>query len=195
MLESPSATYGNFWLDLFEKKIVDRDPALVARRMQVDAALFGQWALPIRCALLSHDGQGASFYGRFAVTLDLVTADDRVSLLEDNPFNVEVAHVSNMCRSSWQKRHKLVVVRYGSAVRAAPSAPLSELLRVSGSARLSQSFIEAHIWDTFTVATFKSVLAQMPPGVPDPRLTGDIARIRDLCATRGLPFAEAVDLS
>src|SRR5437667_7417032 len=87
LLENPQVTYGNFWQDFVADRIVERNEALVARRMQVDAALFAQHTKRIRSAVLSPDGLGATFYGRFAVTLRQLLIADRTSLLENNPFN------------------------------------------------------------------------------------------------------------
>jgi hypothetical protein len=163
--------------------------------MSVDATLFGQHGLKIRCALLSHDGLGASFYGRFAVTLNAALIDQRVSLLENNPFSVPSEQVDMLRRATWSNRHKLVAVRYGDAAVKRSKEPLAIIVRVLGSARGGQEFVEAHVWGAFNSSAFEAVAAQVPVPITDARLVADVARIRELCAKRGLPFREEMDLS
>jgi hypothetical protein len=160
--------------------------------MHVDAELFGQHATEIRCAVLSPDGWGATYYGPFAVALreDLVAS--RTSLLEDNPFNVELSRVKELLRAIWDDRAQLAVVRYGDSVSTSDQ-PIAALIRVVGPERTGQSFIEAHIWGTFTRGAFKKVVAHLPPGASDPGLVADATRIEDLCGKASIPFERVED--
>ena len=195
MLESAAYNYGNFWEDFYTDKVSDRDREAVAKRMQVDAELFGPQCKKIRCGLLSHNHSGASFYGRYAVTLKAEFIRDRTSLLQDNPFNVPLNEIQNLLRAAWDSRNKLVAVRYGPEAAARPSESALSIVAVYGSRRGGQSFVEAHIWGSFTSSAFEKIVAQIPAGGPDSRLLADVARIRELCAARNVVFSEMMDAS
>lgn len=195
MLESGSVRYGNYWCDFITERITDRNREFVARRMEVDAHLFGVQCKEIRCGQLSHDRTGASFYGRFAVTLKTELIDRRTSLLEDNPFNVPVPSLRDLLRATWSSRQQLVAVRYGPAAAARPTEPVKSVVAVVGSDRTGQSFVEANVWGSFTSAAFEGIIVQLPVGGPDKRLRADIGVIRDFCEDQDLTFAEVVDAS
>jgi hypothetical protein len=192
MLEHSGQTYGNFWQDLFSKAIVNRDPIALKRRMQVDAELFGQHALQIRCALLSFDGCGATFYGDYAVTLSLDRIAERLSLLEDNPFNVELSEIPNLNRATWGDRAMLAVVKWAEPASADRTTPILELIEVRGASRDGQSFVEVHIWGTFTVESFAAIAITVPR-VPDKLAEADILRIEDLARARRIPTRRVVN--
>jgi hypothetical protein len=195
LLESTGATYGNFWEDFQTDAISDRVRDNVARRMQVDAALYGHLCKSIRCGLLSFESQGAAFYGPFAATLKGNAVHHRVSLLEANPFNVPLDQVTKLHRAAWDMRSRLVAVRYGPDAIARPGEPIATILSIVGSSRTGQRFVEAHIWGKFGAGAIDSIVAQVPRSGADVRLAADIARIAELSAKKGIAFTQEPDRS
>lgn len=184
LLQNPHQTYGNFWRDIEAGSIVDRDPIATGDRMAVDGQLFGHSARKIRFALLSCDGLGASFYGRYSVTLDVSRVAARTSLLERNPFTVGLARVRKLQRATWRDRGRLAAWRYRRRLKSNRSH--REAIRVRASTRANQDFIEAHIWDTFTRDAISAVLIQVRARTAEER--ADDARIEHACIAAGIRF-------
>jgi len=189
MLEHNNTLYQNYWSDFYSGRITDRDPEKVKLRMQVDAELFAHYCKDIYCGVLSHNGLGASFYGTYAVTLKTPMVKHRVSFLEENPFRVSFKNVKKLRRAVWENRAQLVVVKYGKNVIEKNKYPIDYLLRVVGKVRVKQSFIEAHLWGSFTSKAFDSVIAQISFGNRDPDLNNDIKRIDFLCRKNSIQFS------
>jgi hypothetical protein len=132
-------------------------------RIAVEGAIFGSYGDKIRYAALSLDGRGPS-YGSYSFRLEEIAVKDRASLLEENSYdfverhNVKKGRIPPGYRSVWQERHKLTVAKLATQVSSTTiEKDYPQLLLPAATDRLSDEFIEVHIFGPLDISAIESV--------------------------------------
>jgi hypothetical protein len=152
-------------------------------RTVVGRTLFGASASAIRYGALSLDGTGVASYGEVFFRLRDVAVIDRVSFLEENSYHF----VRNSCRpgdalpkgyrSGWNDRHMLAQAKLEPSITENSKASdwPHLLLKSDGVNRDADRFIEAHIFDSFSIDAVEQVAFTLPK---DRQMATDFKAIR-----------------
>lgn len=153
-----------------------RIPAAFANdshRSVVAGSLFGSYGERIKYGALSLDQRGLSTYGHVFCRLKTVAVNARVSFLESNSYRFHKEHsLGPDCplplgyRADWERRALLAGIKLVNRLQRGQSRAQWEqmLLLSDGADRQNDDFIEAHIYESFTVHSIESMTAA--PDIP-----------------------------
>jgi hypothetical protein len=138
---------------------LDRD------RVIADAVMFGSYSEKIRFAALSLTNTGLSSYGPYSLKLRDVAVAKRASLLEENSFSFIQHHNLSVkipipfgYRSTWAERAKLAIAKLVDLIAVGmDEIDFQSLLLVDSGNRVTDNFIEIHIFGTFDREAIDSV--------------------------------------
>jgi len=136
-------------------------------RVGVSGLLFGTYGSKIRYGVLSLMTRGLRAYGDVACRMQNVAIQDRVSFLECNSYGFVEAHklrpgtpIPEGYRAVWNNRHLLAVAKLGSRiVGGGGEEDWQNLLLLDAFDRKVDDFIEAHIYESFTVNAVEEMVA------------------------------------
>jgi hypothetical protein len=201
LASSPNTLYTNYYLGVRAEIRRAAELENDIQRRTVDAVLFGVYAEQIRFAALSIDGVGLKSYGKDGLVYGLGLRDiaiaKRASLLEENSFDFVRRHSLETSsefpqgyRSDWENRHKLAVAKLADLIwPKMPPVEFAGLLLASSGDRMSDQFVEVHIFGTFNINALASV-----SGTSNPKQNADravAAVVKGLLAQNGIRWIEA----
>jgi hypothetical protein len=136
-------------------------------RKSVSGVLFGTYGDKLRYGILSLDGSGLPTYGDVSCRLRAVAISDRTSFLELNSYTFVNQHgivpgtpIPVGYRAVWDNCDSLVLVKLSS--RLAKGQGVAEWQRLmcysDGKDRKNDDFIEAHIYDGFTIDAIEGMV-------------------------------------
>ncbi len=137
-------------------------------RAAVSSLLFGTYGSKIRYGALSLASKGLPTYGAIACVMRPIAIQDRVSFLETNSYKFVEAHkilpgvvLPPGHRAVWSSRHLLAVAKLARKIEGngTDSDWQKMLLFSEGSDRGKDDFIEAHIFEWFTVDAIEDMIA------------------------------------
>lgn len=166
-------------------------------RAGVDAVLFGTYDRHIRFAALSLDGAGLPSYGAFALTLREGHIAHRASVLEENAFDFVERHkpvgripIPPGYIACWDERARLAVAKLADDVApGTPDADFPAFLAWSAGDRLTDRFVEVHIFgpfDRYTVASVRGTSNGFSK-----RERGKLEAVKDFLAATGGTWIES----
>lgn len=162
------ATYHDLRRLRFPRHPVPDGPDWDRIRPVADTALFGpeNWR-KIHYGALSLDGQGLPGYGECSIVLREPLIAERTSTFEENVCVFLREHMKDFMRtgrlpeghrSTWAERHKLAVAKLGSKVdHTTQTDEFPEILLKAADQQIDDEFVELHIFESMTFATFESV--------------------------------------
>lgn len=136
-----------------------------AARRGVGSILFGSYAIDIIYAALSLNGYGPSSYGGYAIKLKDLTICNRATVLESNSFDfVRTKRLAPGKRlplgylAPWDSRHKIAVAKLGKYITSQTTDnDFCSLLLSSAGNRVTDDFLEVHIYGSFDLLAVESV--------------------------------------
>lgn len=136
------------------------------KRRAIDSLLFGNFAKIIHFGALSINDFGLSSYGEVQCILNSSFIKNRTTFLECNSFelfasgNPDGVKTNFLLgrRACWDDRGKLAAIKCGPKLTSTTiESDFTSILLSSASTRSDDDFIEAHIYDTFTVKSIESI--------------------------------------
>lgn len=164
-ITNSKALYSSYVLQVRGQMRKPADPQDDRDRRTIESMIFGSYGEEIRYAALSLDGRGVSSYGDYILILREVAVEKRATLLEENSYHFVEHHdmrprqpVPRGYRSTWQNRHKLAVAKLGSHIGVGTvSDEHASLLLFSEGNRVTDGFIEVHLYGAFDMGTVAAV--------------------------------------
>ena len=154
-------------------------------RCAVTGFLFGSYAPKIVYGVLSLNDQGLPTYGRVFCRLRNVAIQDRTSFLEENSFTFAKKHdlrldsiIPEGYRAVWENRYQLVLAKICDSLTTAQGVLSWQrlLVRSDGKTQANDDFIEAHIYDSFDIASVEQMVVANTKGMSrDERLDAKLA--------------------
>ena len=143
-------------------------------RCAVTGFLFGSYAPKIVYGVLSLNDQGLPTYGRVFCRLRNVAIQDRTSFLEENSFTFAKKHdlrldsiIPEGYRAVWENRGELALAKISGSLTTDQGAAFWQKLLVcsDGKTRANDDFIEAHIYDSFDIASVEQMVVANTKGM------------------------------
>ena len=160
-------------------------------RKAVAGLLFGTYGDKLRYGVLSLDNSGLSTYGDVCCRLREVAVSDRTSFLESTPDTFANQHelkpgapLPEGYRAVWDNRHLLALAKLAKRVAKGQSAAdWQRLLCYSdGRDRTNDDFVEAHIFEGFTIDAVEEMVSV--DGKRDKTVRIDVRLARERFAKR-----------
>jgi hypothetical protein len=165
ILPKDNLLYSTYQLGVRSQARKAAEPQNDQDRLGVEGTLFGSYGAQIRYAALSHDGSGLDSYEPYAIALKDLAVKDRATVLEENSYLFVERHDIRRggaaplgYRATWAERHKLAVSKLGARVsNVMTQVDFARLLLSGGSNRVSDEFIEVHIYGPLDNNAIESV--------------------------------------
>lgn len=143
-------------------------------RCAVTGFLFGSYAPKIVCGILSFNNEGLPTYGQAFCRLRNVAIQDRTSFLDENSFTFAKTHdlrlhssIPEGYRAVWENRGELALAKISGSLTTDQGAAFWQklLVRSDGKTRANDDFIEAHIYDSFDMASVEQMVVANTKGM------------------------------
>lgn len=147
------------------------------QRRGTEGTLFGDYALQIRYAALSLNGQGLFSYGSCSVTLQTKLCENKATLLAENSYDFVHKHrllPGYPCplgyRAVWQERHWLATRKIVAKLnKHSKVADFPRYLLYCDGKRENDDFIEIHLYGAFNRLAFTAAQLPDPVKIKDQR--------------------------
>ena len=168
LLENPNVLYENYDQLVGANARKPAYPDNDRHRCTVGGSLFGSYAKYIIYGALSLTEEGLPTYGDVHCRLRSVTIDKRTSFLETNSYRFVREHsimpgdkLPAGYTACWEYRHRLILAKIADRLSTGQTESdwQAILIQSDGKDRKNDSFVEAHIYESFDRNAIESLVA------------------------------------